>query len=130
MYKTPNGYQSWQALRMVAADLAQEEGPQRFLAFAIQNYRTPAAQLKDLLADIPDFQKGDDGYSADLTADAAKQLSDLDAAAASYAEDIADPYGAPLHVFRLCAAEIVECLAVFVEHVAVLSAPQPGRAAG
>jgi protein-tyrosine phosphatase len=49
---------------------------------------------------------------------------------APYAEDIADPYGAPLHVFRVCAAEIVECLTVFVEHVATLSAPQPGRAVG
>jgi protein-tyrosine phosphatase len=33
-------------------------------------------------------------------------------------DDIADPYGAPLHVFRLCAQEITECLAPFVAHVA------------
>ncbi|MGQ0845777.1 MAG: arsenate reductase/protein-tyrosine-phosphatase family protein [Sporichthyaceae bacterium] len=33
-------------------------------------------------------------------------------------DDIADPYGAPLHVFRLCAQEITECVGTFVAHVA------------
>jgi hypothetical protein len=32
--------------------------------------------------------------------------------------DIADPYGAPLHVFRLCAEQISECLGAFVGLVA------------
>lgn len=32
-------------------------------------------------------------------------------------DDIADPYGAPLHVFRLCAQEIAECVATFVSHL-------------
>lgn len=47
---------------------------------------------------------------------------------ASVPEDIADPYGAPQHVFRLCAAEILECLSVFVDQVSALSTPQRGRA--
>jgi protein-tyrosine phosphatase len=33
-------------------------------------------------------------------------------------DDIADPYGAPLHLFRLCAEEISECLDAFVNLVA------------
>jgi protein-tyrosine phosphatase len=33
-------------------------------------------------------------------------------------DDIADPYGAPLHVFRLCADQISECVAAFVSLVA------------
>jgi protein-tyrosine phosphatase len=38
--------------------------------------------------------------------------------AALVEDDIADPYGAPLHVFRLCAEQISECLGAFVGLVA------------
>lgn len=43
-------------------------------------------------------------------------------------DDIADPYGAPLHVFRLCAQEIAESLATFVAHIAEDPAAAPARA--
>lgn len=39
-------------------------------------------------------------------------------------DDIADPYGAPLHVFRLCVEEISECLGAFV---GLLAADRVGR---
>ncbi|HEX3829956.1 MAG TPA: hypothetical protein VHV82_22050 [Sporichthyaceae bacterium] len=46
------------------------------------------------------------------------------------AGDIADPYGAPLHVFRLCADEISTCLRVLVGHVAASRPAPPSRAMG
>lgn len=41
--------------------------------------------------------------------------------------DIADPYGAPLNSFRLCAAEILDCLTPFLSVVAAAEAPSNGR---
>jgi protein-tyrosine phosphatase len=46
------------------------------------------------------------------------------------ASDIADPYGAPLHVFRLCAEEISVGLRALVAHVAVARPAPPSRAVG
>ncbi|HEX3611601.1 MAG TPA: hypothetical protein VHU88_07945 [Sporichthyaceae bacterium] len=42
--------------------------------------------------------------------------------------DIADPYGAPLHVFRLCADEIAACLGALVGHLAVARTAATNRA--
>jgi protein-tyrosine phosphatase len=42
--------------------------------------------------------------------------------------DIADPYGAPLHVFRLCADEIADCLRTLVGRVAASHPASSGRA--
>jgi protein-tyrosine phosphatase len=39
-------------------------------------------------------------------------------------DDIADPYGAPLHVFRLCAEQISGCLGAFI---ALVSSDRVGR---
>jgi protein-tyrosine phosphatase len=47
-------------------------------------------------------------------------------------DDIADPYGAPLHVFRLCAQEITECLSALVAHITAdhSAVPAPVRLSG
>jgi protein-tyrosine phosphatase len=49
---------------------------------------------------------------------------------AAPAADIADPYGAPLHVFRLCADEISSCLRSLVDRVVVARPAPPSRAVG
>jgi protein-tyrosine phosphatase len=49
---------------------------------------------------------------------------------AAHATDIADPYGAPLHVFRLCAEEISSCLRCLVDRIAVAHPAPPSRAVG
>ena len=50
--------------------------------------------------------------------------------AAVPARDIDDPYGAPLHVFRLCADEISTGLRALVGHVAAARPAPPSRAVG
>ncbi len=75
--KTDDGWKS-------AAELAADNGGgggggggfnlQRFLARIVQNYRTPVQMMQDILAKSPDFTKADDAYTADLSADQAKDL--------------------------------------------------------
>jgi hypothetical protein len=43
------------------------------LMFMVQNVRTPATMSKDLVSKLDNIQKTDDGFSADLTPDAAKE---------------------------------------------------------
>ncbi len=71
--KTDDG---WKSKAELAAAAADQEGfsPERFLTFMVQNYKTPTAQAQDLLPKLQNIQKTDDGYSADLTEDAAKDM--------------------------------------------------------
>lgn len=57
---------------------------------------------------------------ARILVDRVAELRDR-AGVARAGDDIADPYGAPLHVFRLCAQEVAECLSAFVTHVAYVA---------
>jgi hypothetical protein len=48
--------------------------PERFLARMVQNYRTPMTIALEMVGKLDKLQKTDDGYSADLSTDAAKLL--------------------------------------------------------
>jgi hypothetical protein len=57
------------------SELANAEGPMRFMATMVKNFKTPDAQAKMFLDSVPDLTKADDGsYSADLPEDAAKKM--------------------------------------------------------
>jgi hypothetical protein len=58
----------WQSL----SELANAEGPARFLGMMLRNFRTPAAQAADLAAGAKELKKDGDLYSGDLTEDGAK----------------------------------------------------------
>jgi hypothetical protein len=47
--------------------------PDRMMAMRAQTFKTPTAQVQAWLDQLQNIQKGDDAYSADLSADAAKQ---------------------------------------------------------
>jgi hypothetical protein len=70
--KTPDGWKS-------AAEASNDDqgggfSPGRFMAMLASNFRTPLQQAQDNLDKLQNVQKTDDGFSADLTPDAAKQL--------------------------------------------------------
>ncbi|HEX4054855.1 MAG TPA: hypothetical protein VHX86_11370 [Tepidisphaeraceae bacterium] len=66
----------WKSKAELTAAAADQEGfsPERFLTIMIQNYKTPTAQAQDLVSKLQNIQKTDDGYSADMTEDAAKEM--------------------------------------------------------
>jgi hypothetical protein len=49
-------------------------GPGRFMVPMLQNYKAPAAQVTDLLADVQSLQQSDTSYTGALTEDGAKKL--------------------------------------------------------
>lgn len=61
---------AWQSL----AELDNSEGPARFLAWMIRNFKSPAAQAGELASDAKELKKDGDVYSGDLTEDGAKLL--------------------------------------------------------
>lgn len=65
----PDG--GWQSLADLAGD---DQGPGRFMAGMIRNYRLPAAQAADLLASCKDLEETNGAYASDLTGDGAKKL--------------------------------------------------------
>jgi len=69
--KTDEGWQS-------AADLTGGGGgpgnPARFVARMLQNYKTPAAELEDLLGKVGELKLSGDAYTGELTEDGAKSL--------------------------------------------------------
>jgi hypothetical protein len=74
--KTDDG---WKSKADLTAAAANDDGgggggfsPERMLLFRMQNVRTPADAAKDLVEKLDNIQKIDDGFTADLTADAAK----------------------------------------------------------
>jgi hypothetical protein len=71
--KTEDG--SWKS----AAEASNDDqgggfSPARFMAMFASNFRTPLQQVQGNLDKLQNVQKTDDGYSADLTPDAAKEL--------------------------------------------------------
>jgi hypothetical protein len=48
--------------------------PGRFMAMMVQNFKTPVATAQEMAGKLENVKKTDDGYTADLTEDAAKQL--------------------------------------------------------
>jgi protein-tyrosine phosphatase len=79
-------------------------------AFSMREFARLARQVR------PGSLPGSATARARGLVDRVAELRDRTGAARS-GEDIADPYGAPLHVFRLCAQEIAECMATFAAHV-------------
>lgn len=73
--KTDNG---WKSSAELLAETGDDAGgpppPERFAAMFAQNFKTPVAQAQDNLDDLQNIVKTDDGYTADLTPDAAKKL--------------------------------------------------------
>ena len=61
----------WQSLTNLEKD---SEGPGRFLSGMVRNYRTPAAQVTNLLAMVKELKKDGDAYSGNLTEAGAKEL--------------------------------------------------------
>jgi hypothetical protein len=74
--KTEDG---WKSKADLTAAASNDDGgggppsPERMLLFLVQNIRTPADMSKDLVSKLENIQKTDDGFTADLTPDAAKE---------------------------------------------------------
>jgi hypothetical protein len=68
----PDG--GWETLATLASD---DQGPGRFMAGYIQNFKAPSAQVADLAAGTSNLALTNDAYAGDLTADAAKKLLTL-----------------------------------------------------
>jgi len=65
----PDG--GWETLATLASD---DQGPGRFMAGMIRNFKSPSAQAAELAAGTSDLAQTNDAYAGDLTADAAKKL--------------------------------------------------------
>jgi hypothetical protein len=66
--KTQDG---WQSLADLAAD---DQGPGRFMAGMIRNYRTPAVELSELVGKVKEFKADGGVVSADLPEEVVKPL--------------------------------------------------------
>jgi hypothetical protein len=64
----PDG--GWQTL----SEAENSEGPGRFMAGMIRNFKTPAAQAAEIAASAKELKKDGDAYSSDLTEEGAKTL--------------------------------------------------------
>jgi hypothetical protein len=62
----------WHSLAEMADDGGQ--GPGRFMARMLQNYRTPAVEAEDLASKTKELKKEGDVFSGDLTEEGAKDL--------------------------------------------------------
>ncbi len=60
----------WQSL----ADLANSEGPARFMAMRLRTFKAPAAQAEQLASLAKDLKKEGDAYSSALTEEGAKTM--------------------------------------------------------
>jgi hypothetical protein len=67
--KTQDG---WKSLTEAADD--QDQNPARFVARALQNFKTPSAQAEDIVGKTKELKKDGDAYSGDLTEEGAKAL--------------------------------------------------------
>ena len=79
----------WQSL----TDLENSEGPGRFLARMLQNYKTPATQAAELAAGTKELKKDGDSYSGELTDEAAKALITFRGRAGTDAPSISNAKG-------------------------------------
>lgn len=60
---------NWQTL----AELEGEEGPARFLAFIIRNFKAPVAQAEELADAAKELKKDGDAFASDLTEEGARK---------------------------------------------------------
>jgi hypothetical protein len=65
--KTDEGWKS-------AAELAEAEGPMRFLSRMATTFKLPAVQAQEIAAKVKELKKDGDAYAADLTDEGAKSL--------------------------------------------------------
>jgi len=65
---SPDG--GWESL----TNMDSSQGPGRFMAGMVRNFKTPDAQAADLVAAAKELKKDGDVYSSDLTEDGAKTL--------------------------------------------------------
>ena len=65
--KTEDGWKT-------AEEVADAQGPQRFLARMIQNFKSPAVQAQELAEKVSDLKKADEAIYGDLTEEGAKSL--------------------------------------------------------
>ena len=65
---TPDG--GWQSV----AELENAEGPGRFWARMLRNFKAPAAQASEMVADVKELKKDGDAFAGDLTEAGAKAL--------------------------------------------------------
>ena len=65
--KTDDGWKT-------SEELADEQGPARFLGMMARNYKAPADQAKDAASKAKELKHEEDVYSADLTGDDAKAM--------------------------------------------------------
>ena len=65
--KTDDGWKS-------SAELADAQGPERFMARMATTFRAPAAQATEAVDKVKELKKDGDAYSADLTEEGAKDL--------------------------------------------------------
>ena len=68
----------WKSATELMAENGDDAGgpppPERFAAMFAQNFKTPVSQAQSNIDNLQNIQKTDDGYTADLTPDAAKTL--------------------------------------------------------
>lgn len=67
LHTEDNGWQG-------AADLADAQGPGRFMAARARTFKAPAAEVEDLISKTKEIKKDSGVYVADLTEDGAKSL--------------------------------------------------------
>ena len=60
----------WQTL----SEMANEQGPMRFLAMRLQTFKAPAAQVQQLVSFAKELKKDGDTYSGGLTEEGAKTM--------------------------------------------------------
>ena len=65
--KTDDGWKS-------ASEVADQQGPQRFIARMIQNFKSPATQAKELAGRTAELKKDDGAWAGDLSEEGAKAL--------------------------------------------------------
>ncbi len=63
------GEEGWKSL---SEALSGDPGPATFVARRVQNFKTPAAQVEDLVGKVKDLKQDGDAFSGDLTEDGAK----------------------------------------------------------
>ncbi len=84
--KTQDG---WQSL----SEAAEAEGPTRFIAAMLRNFKAPAAEAQDLASKATDLKKDGDAYAADLSAESAKSLMTRFRRPGGDAPEVSDPKG-------------------------------------
>jgi pectate lyase len=66
---SPDG--GWQSIAELESD---DQGPRRFLAGMVRNFKVPAVQAADLVSSVKGLKQDGDAYADDLTEDGAKAL--------------------------------------------------------